>query len=107
MLGNKMMPDHKPIPEADLREMREDVAKNPWSIWRGSICLLDEIDRLREGLWEARIDNLPIAPGIHGGGTGLLQKDRGGVPPHFIFQTLEEHNARIDAMLSEGEKDVS
>lgn len=46
------MPDHNPIPEADLREMREILGD-----WHAAGMvdpylsrLLDEIDRLREGL---------------------------------------------------------
>ncbi len=46
------MPDHNPVPEADLREMREMLGD-----WHeaGMVDpylsrLLDEIDRLREGL---------------------------------------------------------
>ncbi|KKL67387.1 hypothetical protein LCGC14_2135500 [marine sediment metagenome] len=148
MLGNKMMPDHKPIPEADLREMRErcDAAtKGKWR-WQkfgdyyyltgqygcrpiiiaeldGGLSnrnsemdllipltpdhpdskfleysrtdiprLLDEVDRLREGLREQETHELDCTK---------IQ-----VGPSYRSMACDcnyaEDNARIDALLGEG-----
>ncbi len=60
-------------------------------------ALLADNKRLREALREARIDSLPIGPGTR----GLIQKYKGGVPPHFVFQTVDDHNAPLNALLDE------
>ena len=100
MLGNKMMPDHKPIPEADLRKMREAcdaMTASPWSTHIDILLLLDEVDRLREGLSKSIILGVDV-------GSPLMMHKSGGTAKNIFLEGVEEHNARIDALLGEGEK---